>query len=171
MMLAALSGGATAPATAPGATSRPAFYVDDVDGPTVVLPAYAANGLRVVVFTAAGFGGAMLALIVSKFYRLRVSVSDRLVRPCLVLAAGMFASMVFMAAEIATRWDLHTITWRTPLGTAAFLLIAFPLLTIKRNLSRALRAAESTGASVRVTLTDTSKPGPDVDLMDKPQTL
>jgi hypothetical protein len=131
---------------------------------------FIADSWRIVAFTLAGATLGFLVLILYKFNRLRMSRDDELGRLAAWLAVSHFLLVLFSALEVVNRVGNPVITYRTPLAFVAF-VIGFPVMwKIKRRLSEAMILAKKTDASIKLTITDTSKPGPDVDLMRATET-
>lgn len=138
-----------------------------VDEPVITqnLPPHVADLLRLAVFTLAGMCLGLLTLIMYKFQRLNYSPDDRLLRPVAALCVSYFLSILFIALEVFNQYGHVQLTYRTPYALAAFIIGLPALFITKRRLSRALQMGKDTGAAVKLAVLDTSKPGPDIDMI------
>jgi hypothetical protein len=130
------------------------------------LPGGLEDASRLVVMSLAGVTLGMLFLLAQQFSKLTIDRRDRLTYPLGGLSIAFFLLTLFVGLEIASRLRLEYITWRTPLAALAYIISTFSLSVLLIRTRKVVRRANSTHATVRMTLTDTAQPGPDVDLTD-----
>lgn len=121
--------------------------------------------LRVAIFVIAGIALGLLILIMTKFSKLHFDKDDTLAKPLAALAFSYLLLIVFAAMEVLNRVNAPVLTYRTPLAMAAVAIGTPALAVIKRRLTKALIKASESNATVKLTMTDTGKPGADIDLV------
>lgn len=138
-----------------------ALFLDQTEIP---LRSRTADAWRVFVMAQAGIALGLLGAIVWQMGLAKISPKDRLIRPLAMVGCAYFLMTLFIGFELAGRWNQGHISWRTPLAMAAFFLSDFGLLLLMLRVGRAVHKSQETGGSVKLTITDTSRPGPDIDL-------
>lgn len=123
------------------------------------------DACRISVLALAGLTIGLLILIGDQMSRLKIDKTDSFFWPLTGVAISYILLLIFAAIELGSRIKVPYMTWRTPLGAAIFITSVVSLTTLLRRVSRIVRQAQKTDATVKMTMTDTSKPGPDTDLV------
>lgn len=135
-----------------------------LSGITADVPQPVADGCRVMYFALAGITGGLMAFVLWEFHKVRIDPSDRFLRPLGRVGLGLFLCVTFMAAAITEHMGESLLTWKTPYAIVACVVVVVGLGQLLFSLRKVSGNAKDTDATVRMTLTDTSKPGPDIDL-------
>jgi hypothetical protein len=139
----------------------------------IPVPNHVADLIRVVVLAQAGIALGFMFRIVLYFYQAKLDKNDRLLYPTATVCMIYVGCVFYIAADLASRLDFDGkhfntfMTWRTPLAFVLFGASDIALYVLKVRLSGMIGRAIGEGATVKVTMTDTSKPGPDIDLADQ----
>lgn len=130
------------------------------------MPRGFADAWRVVSMTLAGFALGAIWLIGFRFSKLNFDDRDKLRSPLAWVGFSYFLVTAYIGTDLASRFGENRITWRTPYSFAAYLTMLVSIKILSRRLRHALRRADQRHARVKLTITDTSTPGPDIDLTD-----
>ena len=107
----------------------------------------------------------MMLVMIRRVMSVKLDPQDQLTVPSYAILLGLLCSQAFIAMYIYTRIRRPSIGWPTLLGFVSMFLIAIGVSTLSRRILRMVnRAGDGT---VKMTMTDTSKPGPDIDLSTK----
>lgn len=135
-------------------------------GPVIYVPERFADAVRFVALAVAGFGIVLEAALVGAVGRLNLHPeTQRSVEPLRWIAVAGFGFCIYLGLDMADRIvSDQGLSFRFPLSV--FVLTAFigGVYRLHCNVARLVERAEFTGATVRVVATDTSKPGPDIEL-------
>lgn len=134
---------------------------------TFHFPSPMADTLRVLVMTEAGITAGLLALIMWVYAKARIDPRDRLIRPLALFCFSCFLWCMYIALDMlgrtVGRGGDQQITWRTPVGFTSMGLAIVGLGKLLARVSKYLDKADPDSV-LKVTVTDTGKPGPDIDL-------
>lgn len=119
---------------------------------------------RLVVLGLAGLSLGFMVCIAQHCIALRVDPADNLIRPIGALGISYLLLTIFVGFHMIAMLEEPYITWRTPVAFIAFLVSCLSLFTLTRRIGRMVSKAKNTRAVVKLTMMDTGKPGPDVDL-------
>jgi hypothetical protein len=119
---------------------------------------------RLIAMGQAGFSLGLLGFIFFHFMQARIDKADSFIRPIMLVAIAYFLLTLFVGLELASLLGVAWVTWRTPLAFVAFGLSDIGLSMLLVRFRLIARRVHDTDATVRIAITDTSKPGPDIDL-------
>ena len=125
---------------------------------------YTEDIFRVVSMGLCGLTLGFLWFISSAFRSLNIDQNDRLIRPLSGVALSYFLLTLFSGLDMLSRFGTNYMTWRMPVASAAFLISTVSLWVLLNRIRYIARRAQQTNSTVKITVSDTSKPGPDIDL-------
>lgn len=143
-----------------------ATFVNDVR-----LPGGLEDAARIIVVGQACFGVVLMAAMIDRFSRMKFHPSTkRLASPCRGHVIAYFGLSLYVAFDMVERIHNHeALSWRVPEGAVIFVVSIISLLKFIYRVKPIVDVAVATDATVKVTATDTSKPGPDLDLEEIPK--
>jgi hypothetical protein len=139
--------------------------------PAVPLSYRAAVAVRAVVLAIAGFSVVIESVLIGNIASLTFhDQTSRAADPLRWIASACFGFCIYIGLDMSDR-IIHgeSLSFRTPL--AFFVLAAFVSGVYRFNanvIAPVAKRARDTGATVRIVATDTSKPGPDIELNNPP---
>lgn len=119
---------------------------------------------RSIVIGLAGVSLGFMVRLVQHCRVIRVDPTDNLLRPLGALSLSYLMLTFFVGMHMITLLRYPWISWRTPVAFSAFLISCGSLYTLMRRIGRLVDTAKRTGAICKLTIVDTGKIGPDLDL-------
>jgi hypothetical protein len=126
-----------------------------------------ADTWRSVVMAGAGMVLSHLFLIIYRLSKLNFAAEDRLLTPMMFSLIGMFIWGLTLCLDLASRLGRDLLTFRTPMATIGLFFVLPSIMRISRILRKQVKRASQCNATTKMTLVDTSQPGPDLSL-DRP---
>jgi hypothetical protein len=141
----------------------------DVGEPVLFLPGRIADLCRVAVLAPAGVALGCLGNILYNLWRTKHDQHDIFLNLLFVLSTLFVLSLLYIGIDIASRIDLDSgglryLTYRTPYGGVLFTASAVCLYIAMKRTRSMLIKAQMSDATIKITITDTHTPGPDIDL-------
>jgi cytochrome bd-type quinol oxidase subunit 2 len=137
----------------------------------VRLPGQLEDAARLLVIAQATFCVVLMSSLIQQFTRVTFHDSTRkLATPARMHVVVYFGLTLYVAFDMLER--IHhdqPVSWRVPHGCVLFILSVISLLKFRARFNPIVKAAVETDATVKVTASDTSKLGPDVDLEEIPK--
>lgn len=134
----------------------------------VRLPGRLEDAARFIVIAQSVFGVVLMAAIIDRFNQVTFHPeTKRLASPARGHVIAYFGMTLYIAFDMLERIRAHeSLSWRVPEGAVILAVSIVSLLKFTFRVKPIIDAAVATDATVKVVATDTSKPGPDVDLED-----
>jgi hypothetical protein len=114
------------------------------------------------VIVVAAFNTLLMVLMVRNIMRVRVDPCDQLTVPSFIWMICYFMAVVFMVLEIVSRFGLPLVGWQTVDAFIVMIVSTMTLTVLDRRLRKMVNRAH--GSIIKLTITDTGKQGPDIDL-------
>jgi hypothetical protein len=137
------------------------------DGYVVRMRPEQADAVRFLVLAQVAFALGQMLQLIADFQGVKVDARDQLTVPLAMFAIWIFTLSMYVALDVADRMGRDGISYKSPLAFVAFGFGIVTLYIFRKRLNGALTRARSSSATAKLTVTDTSKPGPDIDLMGK----
>lgn len=132
--------------------------------PRIPLPGSVERWWRTITVVLAGASLGFMTSCAWHITRIRIDQSDTLLRLLAALGLSYLLLTAYITIELVSILGQPYITWRTPLSFVAFTVASTSSFILMRKTGALANAAKDSRAVIKLTLLDTGKPGPDIDL-------
>ena len=133
----------------------------------LALPGRGEDLCRVIVISQAGIALGFLIRILAEVKELNFSNANKVLTFMTLTFVSYFLLTIFVAAEVISYWNVDKLTWRAPLACMAFSFSDVSLYKMMIYLRKIVKVAHQEDAVLELSIMDSGKPGPNIDLSDK----
>jgi hypothetical protein len=127
------------------------------------VPVVVADVCRGLVILMAVYALGLMLMMIHRLMGVKLNPDDELMVPSFAVLMGLFCCEVFIILYLATRLGRASISWPTVLAFTGMILLDVGLTSLLRRICLMVLKAGNHGI-VKFTMTETSHPGPDIDL-------